>query len=109
MADFVFLPGFLVLAASLLQPGEAVPSGQAGKSHDNAPWQHLLTGDDAKQVDELERKVADFYRAGRYAEAQAPARASVALRTRLQGATHWQTVNMKDTLETLEKITALPS
>ncbi len=101
-----------VLLASLLGLGPvgfSVPSDPAQKPPDAAPWQRLLTGDDAKRVEDLERKFAELYEAGRYAEAQVPARASVALRTRLQGATHWQTVSMKRHLETLEQITTLPA
>src|SRR5262245_60336372 len=88
MADFVYLSGFLVLAASLPHPVQAVASGQAEKPHDDAPRLHLLTGDDAKQAEELDQKVTELRNAGKYAEAQVPARAIVARRTRVQGATH---------------------
>jgi Flp pilus assembly protein TadD len=110
MTHVVLQAGSVVLAVSLLQPGptgQALPSPPTEKPRAEAPWQRLLTGDDAKQVEELERKVVELYEAGRYAEAQVPARASVALRTRLQGATHWQTVSMQRTLETLAQIASL--
>src|SRR5438132_14416786 len=112
MAHFVFPSTFLVLAVTLLQAslfGQPLASGQAAKDHDAAPSQRLLTGDDAKQVEEFERKVAELNAAGSYAEAQVPARAIVAIRTRRQGTTHWQTLTAKSTLETLERITTLPA
>src|SRR5690349_6460988 len=111
MADVAFLSGFLVLAVSLLpagQVGQSLASGQAEKPRDDAPSRRLLTGDDAKQVDELDQRITELSDAGRYAEAQVPARTILALRTRVQGATHWQTGNAKRDLETLQQIATLP-
>ena len=108
----MFLSGFLVWAVSLVPPGlvgQSLASGPADKPRDDAPWQRLLTGDDAKQVEDLDRKVAELSNAGRYAEAQVPARAILALRTRVQGATHWQTANAKRELVKLQQIAALPA
>ncbi len=67
-----------------------------------------LPGEDAKQVEKLGKQLEENYEAGKYAEGLSPAREILALRTRLQGATHWETVIAKNNLETLERITALP-
>src|SRR5262249_20940760 len=74
---------------------------------DDAPYKHLLTGDDAKRVEVLNAKVQDLEVAGNFAEAQAPAREIVAIRTRTQGAGHWQTKDSERDLETLKRIAAL--
>jgi hypothetical protein len=50
-----FISPSLVLAASLLQPslfGQPPATGQTAKDDQDAPWQRLLTGDDANQVAE---------------------------------------------------------
>jgi CHAT domain-containing protein len=68
----------------------------------------VLRGDDARQAAELEQKVAALRRAGEYTEAQQAAQSLLALRTRLQGAGHWQTADARRLLETVEKAAALP-
>ncbi|HEX5273609.1 MAG TPA: tetratricopeptide repeat protein, partial [Gemmataceae bacterium] len=72
-------------------------------------WQRLLTGDDARKVAALEKRVEDRERADRYAEAVPIAEELLALRTRLQGADHWQTADQKWWLAELKKVAALPA
>jgi CHAT domain-containing protein/Flp pilus assembly protein TadD len=70
--------------------------------------ERVLTGDDAKRVDELEKKVSQLWQAGKDTEAQVAAREILAIRTRVQGAAHWQAADAKRLLRTLEQIAALP-
>ncbi len=50
----------------------------------------------------------EHYAAGRYAEAREPARQSFEIRLRVQGATHWQTLTIEDSLQLLTRIALLP-
>jgi tetratricopeptide (TPR) repeat protein len=68
----------------------------------------MLTGGDARRVQELE-KVTYLWQAGKDAEAQAAAREILVIRTRVQGAGHWQTADARRRLRTLEHIAALPA
>src|SRR5207237_7505313 len=72
------------------------------------PYKRLLQGEDAKRVAELEAKVNKLEEAGKFAEAAAPAKEILGICTRVQGADHWQTVNAKWTVDTLEEIASLP-
>jgi tetratricopeptide (TPR) repeat protein len=72
-----------------------------------APWQRVLTGDDAKRAAKLEQDLAELEAAGKYAEALAPARQLLALRTRGQGATLWQTADARRRIETLTRAAAM--
>jgi CHAT domain-containing protein/tetratricopeptide (TPR) repeat protein len=71
------------------------------------PYKRRLTGVEAKQADGWEQKVGDLTAAGKYAEALAPARQVLALRTRRQGAKHWETIDADRTLQTLKKLADL--
>src|SRR5262249_52462617 len=64
---------------------------------------------DAKRVAELEKKVDQLEAAGKYKEAQPPAREVVQIRRRVQGANHWETVDARRRQEVLKKKAALPA
>lgn len=66
-------------------------------------WQRLLQGADAKKAAELGDKIEDLKESDKYAEAIKTCEELLALRTRLQGADHWQTVDQKWELETTKK------
>src|SRR5262249_28254426 len=70
------------------------------------PWKRALKGEDAKKAEQLEKKIAQFKEAGKFAEAIAPAREALAIRIRAQGPEHWQTADAKRQLETLWLIAA---
>jgi tetratricopeptide (TPR) repeat protein len=71
------------------------------------PWQRLLTGDDARKAADLEKRVVELEAADNYAEAIRRHEELLALRTRVQGADHWQTVNQKWYLTATTKVAAL--
>jgi CHAT domain-containing protein/Flp pilus assembly protein TadD len=75
---------------------------------EQAPWQRVLTGDDARRVAELEKKLNELDAAGQFTEAQAPAQEIMAIRSRVQGAGHWQTADAQRRLQTLKLMAALP-
>jgi tetratricopeptide (TPR) repeat protein len=70
-------------------------------------YERNLTGEDARRVEELEKKTEQFRQAGNFKEAQTAARTILEVRSRVQGANHWQTGDARRLLSTLEKITAL--
>jgi tetratricopeptide (TPR) repeat protein len=95
------IPLIALLALSLLAPAFA---------DDPKPqWQRMLTGDDAKKAAELEKRIAEFGTADKYADAIRLQGELLAMRTQVQGADHWETVNEKWALTALKKVAALPS
>jgi CHAT domain-containing protein len=71
-------------------------------------WQRMLTGDHAKKADELEKQIAKLEVAENYAEAISLQEELLALRTKVQGADHWETVDATSYLVALKKVAALP-
>ena len=73
------------------------------------PWQRLLGGDDAKKAAGLQGRIEKMEAADQYAEAIERKEELLALRTRVQGADHWETANEKWALTALKKVAALPA
>lgn len=76
----------------------AVTLAQAPQEKETAvkskpPWQRVLQGDDAKQVEALEKRITDLEKKGQFAEAVAFTREVLSIRKRVQGEDHWETVN----------------
>jgi len=72
------------------------------------PWQRLLTGADARKAADLVTRILELEAADNYAEAIRLREQLLALRTRVQGADHWQTINEKWNLAATTKVAALP-
>jgi len=72
-------------------------------------WQRLLTGADARKAADLEKRITELEAGDNYAEAIRQREELLALRTRGQGAEHWQSVNEKWALTTTTKVAALPA
>jgi tetratricopeptide (TPR) repeat protein len=89
--------GLLVLACTTTA-GEPPPKPDA-----RLPWQRLLRGEDARRAGQLQARINDLAEAGKYAEAVAEATALAALRERLQGGDHWQTVDARQQVRTLRR------
>jgi len=70
--------------------------------------QRLLTEDDARKAADLGKRSAELENADRYAEVIVAAEELLALRTKVQGADHWETVSQKWRLGALKKVAALP-
>jgi len=75
------------------------------KADPKPQWQRLLTGDDATKAGELVKRIGN---AATDAEAVMATEELLALRTRVQGADHWETVKQKWLLAALKKVAALP-
>src|SRR5262245_47480871 len=93
--------GFALTAAAVAQPGRKPESS-------NPPWKRPLSGEAAARVAKLEQQINQRRGEGRFAEAIEPAREVAAIRTRLQGADHWQAADARRAVDDLRKIAALP-
>ena len=72
-----------------------------GPDRDIPPWKRQLSGEAAAQVAQLQQQIAQLRREGRFAEAIEPAREVAEIRTRLQGADHWQTADARRAVDDL--------
>jgi CHAT domain-containing protein/tetratricopeptide (TPR) repeat protein len=70
-------------------------------------WQRMLTGEDAKKAQALQKRFEEFADADNFPEAIQTAESLLELRTKLQGADHWETVNQKWAVAALRKVAAL--
>jgi CHAT domain-containing protein/Flp pilus assembly protein TadD len=73
------------------------------------PYKRLLEGDDAKKAEALQQQIDQLYTAGKFAEAQAPAKELLALRQRVQGEGHWEAADAARRLQTLRQAARLPA
>jgi tetratricopeptide (TPR) repeat protein len=79
------------------------------KADPKPQWQRLLTGDDARRAAELDKRIGEHESADRYADAIIAQEEVLALRTRVQGDDHWETVIEKWALAALKKVATLPA
>jgi tetratricopeptide (TPR) repeat protein len=109
---YFFWAGWAILCAAVLHfplaPGTRAQSQPADEQPtQEPPWKRVLTGDDAKRVHELQQKVEELWKAAKDTEAQAVAREILTIRTRVQGAGHWETEDAQRRIRTLAQIAAL--
>jgi Flp pilus assembly protein TadD len=98
----------IAVVGGLVLSGGATAQPARGPGQEIPPWKRQLSGEAAAQVAKLEQQIAQFRRGGRFTEAIEPARAVAAIRTRLQGADHWQSADADRAVVDLCKIAALP-
>jgi tetratricopeptide (TPR) repeat protein len=92
---------FLVLptTAQTTSPKESQPP---------APELRKLTGDDVKRADELDKAIVAALKADRWDEAMARAEDLLALRSRVQGPKHFETVSADWRLKALRRVAPMP-
>jgi CHAT domain-containing protein/tetratricopeptide (TPR) repeat protein len=73
------------------------------------PFKRLLTGDDAKNATELEKRIALLREQAKFAEAVEPASELLALREGKQVKDHWQTIDARLSLGWLRHMASLPA
>lgn len=85
------------------------PAALAAQSSDEErpAYERLLTGESAANAKNLARRIADAQRADTYDVAIKLADELFALRTKAQGADHWETVEQKWMLEYLRRVAVL--
>ena len=90
----------VVVACAALSSHAADPNT---KTEPKPPYERLLQGDDAKKAADLAKTIEQQESADNYAEAIKAADELLALRSRVQGADHWEAVNQKWDIELLKK------
>ena len=98
---FGFGIGIPVLSASAqtASPKGALPQLQGLRK---------LTGDDVRRAQELDKSVVTALKADRWSEAIAKAEELLDLRTRVQGPTHFETVDVEWLIKALRRIAPMP-
>jgi hypothetical protein len=99
---------WLAALACLVLASDAAAQPDRGPSQDLPPWKRQLSGEAASQVEKLEQQIAQLQKEGKFAEAIDPAREVAELRTRLQGADHWQAADARRMVDDLRRVAALP-
>ncbi len=81
---------------------------ETGAADRPAPWQRVLKGDDARRVEALEKQIGDLEKRAKFAEAVAPAGEVSAIRRRVQGEDHWQTIDAGVKEQIFARMASLP-
>jgi tetratricopeptide (TPR) repeat protein len=98
----------LTCGLGLILCATAYPDDPQPKTEPKPQWQRMLTGDDAKKAAELAKRVAKSELADKYEEAIRLQKELLELRTKAQGADHWEAVDEKWALMVMKKVAALP-
>jgi tetratricopeptide (TPR) repeat protein len=93
----------LSMAYSASAQPPAAPTGQA-----SAPGLRKLTGDDEKRAKDLDAQIDNALKADRWDEAVAKAEELLALRMKVQGPKHFDTVDTEWQLKTLRGVAPMP-
>jgi serine/threonine protein kinase/tetratricopeptide (TPR) repeat protein len=72
------------------------------------PWQRVLKGEVAKRATDLDQKIVELEKKARFAEAIVPAQELLAIRSRVQGDDHWETVNARLREDRCARVAKLP-
>jgi tetratricopeptide (TPR) repeat protein len=97
--------GWLVLAIASWVPGQTpAPS----TNEPSAPGLRSLTGEDERRAKQLDEQIDKAMKEGRWEEAIAQGEELVSLRTRIQGARHFDTVDATWRVKTMRRVAALP-
>src|SRR5262245_48818733 len=99
----------LALAARTAMSGVAKAIKPKPKPAEKPPYQRLLQGDDDKQAAALQQRSLERATADDYAGAVQAAEELLALRRRVQGADHHETVSVQWDVAALRKVAALPA
>src|SRR5271157_2050114 len=94
----IALPG-LPATAQTTFPNQAQPPAWALRK---------LAGDDARRAEELDKAVEAALKADRWDEAVTRAEELIALRTRVQGPKHFETVNAEWLVKALRRVAPMP-
>ena len=93
-------------ALCALPPIRQLPA-QEKSATDVPPWKRMLKDVDEKKSNELQSLAEKLQKKGKYREAMTPLREAIALRTKLQGAKHWQTIDARFELAAMQRLASL--
>jgi hypothetical protein len=101
LAILAFCSWVPLALASFCSPAEVLTG-------EEEPYKRVLKGGDATRVTELESRIKELTRAGKFAVAQEPAQDVLKIRTNVQGADHWETALARWSFQSLTKLAAMP-
>jgi tetratricopeptide (TPR) repeat protein len=106
---FVFLLGLSIgTGIAIAGRSETAQSTTSnGVQPPTAGWRKL-TGNDARRADELSKAIGASLEADRWQDAIASTRELLAVRTRAQGSTHFETVDALWRLKALQRVASMP-
>ena len=96
------------LSAAAARAQGTKESGEAAGPMVKPPGQRVLTGDDARRAEQLEKAIAADLKADRWDEAIARADNLLALRMTVQGPKDYETVNQEWRLRALRRVAPMP-
>jgi tetratricopeptide (TPR) repeat protein len=94
----------LALAATVVLALACAILAAAGPQASKPQWQRYLTGEDTGKAAELAREQARLQAAGKFDEALKVAQSLADLRTKAQGADHWQTVDARHQVTAIRQV-----
>ncbi|HKI19943.1 MAG TPA: hypothetical protein VKA15_18790 [Isosphaeraceae bacterium] len=96
----------LLIGLGLAIPGSPTTAQTASRQEGQSPAPGLrkLTGDDARRAEELDKAIEAALKADRWDEAIARAEELLALRTRVQGPKHFETMDAEWLLKALSRV-----
>jgi tetratricopeptide (TPR) repeat protein len=99
-----------LLTLSVFLTSASLPGQTSGSPKDNstAPGLRKLTGDDEKRAKQLDEQIEAALKADRWDEAIAKTEDSLALRLKVQGPKHYETVNTDWRLKALRRLARMP-
>jgi tetratricopeptide (TPR) repeat protein len=98
------------IAVSILATWVDVTTADEPQANSQKPqYERLLKGDDAKLADELGKKIVEAEKSQKYDDAIELSERMLALRTNVQGADHWETVNERWNLDAHRTLCNLPA
>jgi tetratricopeptide (TPR) repeat protein len=98
----------LCLSIGLVASSVSAQTPPPPSSQPPAPGLIKLTGDDAKKAESLDKSIEAAQEADRWDEAITMQQELLALRTRVQGPKHFETVNAEWRLKTLRQVARMP-
>ena len=99
------LAGLLgVLTVSAEGSGHGEKPAPPARGGTKPPWQRLLQGDDARKAAAQTRQFGQLWTAGKFDDALKVAQALAELRSKAQGADHWQTVDARWVVQALRRM-----
>ena len=96
-------------ALGTLCAGLAVTISAASAGAQAPGPQPALSGDEARRVQALTKAIDELERQGKYAEAVAPAREVFAIRRRVRGEAHWETISARFVEQKETRMAGLPA
>ncbi len=96
----------MIVTISVTSALAQVPKEEAGPAT-IPPWQRTLDSDSVKEVQKLEKTIDTLGMEGRFADAVKPAHDALAIRLRIQGDDHWETLNARIKEQTCLRVAGL--